>query len=268
MNVTWFFYFAVIKQWFKQGAAHLFPLLLILGLQAAATEPALAQQGPEYTIYRTATPINIDGQLEEPAWTAAPDVGPFVFPWYEEGKREQTVAKLLWDDRNLYVVFICEDAHIWAEHTLRDSQVYLDDAVEVFTAPNPDRPRAYFNIEMNVLGAFLDNYQPEGTQDRENWNARNIDIKTTIAGSLNNDRDKDQYWILEAAIPFENFSHVARQTPPRDGSVWHLNLNRLGGNTNPQFSQWSASQMGKPDFHVPEDFGRVIFSKRTSPFRR
>ena len=38
-----------------------------------------------------------------PHGVAAPDVGAFVFPWYESGKKEQTVAKMLWDDDNLYV---------------------------------------------------------------------------------------------------------------------------------------------------------------------
>ena len=109
-----------------------------------------------YTIYRADAPPTIDGRLDEAAWTAAPDVGGFVFPWWEAGAREQTVAKLLWDDEHLYAAFLCEDAHIWAEHTQRDSAVYRDDCVEVFTAPNPQRPHAYFNIEMNVLGIVLD----------------------------------------------------------------------------------------------------------------
>lgn len=229
-----------------------------------------AQDQPEYTIYRAGTTIAVDGQLDEPAWTGAPDVGAFVFPWYESGKKEQTVAKLLWDDTYLYVAFICEDGYIWAEHTQRDSGVYLDDAVEVFTAPNPDRPQAYFNIEMNVLGIFLDNFHPEKSErkDRQNWNGKGIRIKTTIEGTLNDDSDKDQYWILEAAIPLKNFSQVARHIPPEAEDVWHLNLNRLGGNINDQFSQWSASQTAEPDFHVPEDFGRVIFSDKASPFWR
>ena len=84
------------------------------------------------------TPIVVDGRLGEPAWTAAPEVGKFVFPWSEGGKLEQTVAKMLWDDTHLYVAFICEDAHIWAVHTERDSRVWRDDTVEVFAAPNPD----------------------------------------------------------------------------------------------------------------------------------
>ena len=58
-------------------------------------------------------------------------VGEFKFPWWKAGRKGQTVAKLLWNDDYLYASFRCEDAHIWAEHTERDSPVYRDDCVEV-----------------------------------------------------------------------------------------------------------------------------------------
>ena len=231
---------------------------------------AQSDDRPTYSVYRAGTPITIDGRLDEPAWVAAPDVGPFVFPWYQSGKKEQTVAKMLWDDDNLYVAYICEDAHIWAEHIERDSAVWQDDAVEVFTAPNPNQPQAYFNIEMNVLGIFLDQFHPDGpgVAVPGEWDGEGIQIKTSIVGTLNDDSDEDAYWILEAAIPFVNFSKVAVHTPPQPDDMWHLNLNRLGGKTNEQFSQWSASQTTKPQFHAPDNFGRVVFSDRVSPFWR
>ena len=63
-------------------------------------------------------------------------------------------------------------------------------------------------------------------------------------------------------IPLANFSKVAKHTPPHNGDLWHLNLNRLGGKTNSQFSQWSPGKTKEPQFHAPEYFGRVIFSTR------
>ena len=96
--------------------------------------------------------------------------------------------------------------------------------------------------------------------------AKGLQVSTFIAGTLNDDEDTDSYWVLEAAIPFENFAGVAKNTPPAPGDVWHLNLNRLGGKTNAQFSQWSASRTPEPQFHAPDDFGRVTFSAVASPF--
>ena len=237
---------------------------------ALGTRPAFAGERPEYTVYRAGTPITVDGRLDEPAWVGAPEVGAFVFPWWTEGKKEQTVAKLLWDEENLYAAFVCEDAYIWAEHTQRDTSVWKDDTVEVFTAPDPDRPRVYFNFEMNVLGVFLDQFHPDGpgVPVEEEWNGEGIQISTSIVGTLNDDSDTDAYWILEAAIPFRNFAGVAKHTPPEPGDVWRLNLNRLGGKTNVQYSQWSRSRTEAPQFHSPDDFGQVTFSEAASPFWR
>ena len=65
---------------------------------------------------------------------------------------------------------------------------------------------------------------------------------------------------LEAALPLSNFSEAGQRTPPSPGGSWRLNLNRCGGKTNLQFSQWRPSQTPRPAFHVPEDFGVVTFS--------
>ena len=223
-----------------------------------------ADSQPRYTIHRTPNPPEIDGRLEACVWGDVPSVGPFHFPWWTAGKREQTVAKLVWDNDYLYLAYRCEDAHIWVVHTQRDSRVYEDDCVEIFTAPNPTKPQNYFNIEMNVRRAFLDRHHPQGPGIKpvSNWNAQGVRIATTVHGTINNDNDNDLFWTLEAAIPFENFKHVARNTPPRPGDVWHVNLNRLGGKTNPQHSQWSPGRSPKPAFHVPREFGRMLFSDR------
>ncbi|MFW6171241.1 MAG: carbohydrate-binding family 9-like protein [Planctomycetota bacterium] len=250
------------KNSFCHSCISLTGLLIICGFFCLPL--AVAEDRPRHVISRASTTITIDGRLDEAAWKAAKSVGDFKFPWWENGKKEQTVAKLLWDDTHLYVCYRCEDAHIWAEHTERDSAVWLDDCVEIFVAPNPDQPDNYFNIEMNVRGVFLDQHHPEGPEKEitEEWNASGIKIATCIDGTLNDDRDRDHSWTLEAAIPFKNFSSVARNTPPKPGDVWHLNLNRLGGKTNPQFSQWSASNTEEPQFHAPRDFGHVVFSDR------
>ena len=225
-----------------------------------------ADKSPRYTIRHVTTPIEIDGRLDEAAWKAVPSVGAFQFPWFKQGQREQTDARLLWDKQNLYVAFRCTDAHIWGVHTRHDDPVYRDDCVEVFTSPNPDHRESYFNIEMNVRGAFLDRHHPEGPEKKPpfNWNAQGVKIGITIQGTLNNDKDHDRSWTLEAAIPLANFKKAAKHTPPHHGDIWYMNLNRLGGETNPQFSQWSPGKTKTPQFHAPQYFGRVVFSRETA----
>jgi hypothetical protein len=247
------------------GRSCLICFLLSLALLTAA---ASADDRPQYTIYRTGTPITIDGQLDEPAWFAAPSVGPFRFAWWKQGKKEQTVAKMLWDDEYLYVAYICQDAHISAERTKHDSSVWYDDCVEVFAAPDPHRPDAYFNIEMNVNGASYDDFHPHGpgSERRPGWNAEGLRIATRVNGTLNNDADQDNSWTLEVAIPFKAYRRALPNTGPKPGDVWRLNLNRCGGKINEQFSQWAPGTEKEPQFHTPRDFGIVRFSKEKMPF--
>lgn len=221
--------------------------------------------GPRHYVARRATSrIKIDGRLDEAAWKNARTFGRFEFPWWKEGRKEQTAARMLWDDEFLYVAYDCRDEHVSATRTERDSQVYRDDCVELFTAPNPKRSHEYFNIEMNVNGAILDRHHPNGPGKPQtpNWNATGIRIATRVDGTLNDDSDTDRGWVLEVAIPFSNFQVTTGKPHPEDGDVWHLNLNRLGGETNPQHSQWSPGNTPKPAFHTPDTFGRVTFSTK------
>jgi streptogramin lyase len=234
-----------------------------IGLSALVSHAADAL--PRYTVNRADSKIRVDGKLDELAWRNATSFGNFKFPWWQAGKKEQTVARMLWDDRFLYVSYKCQDAHVSAEQTEHDSSVYLDDCVELFAAPNPHRPLDYFNIEMNVNRAILDRHHPDGPGKKvPNWNSVGIKIATSVDGTLNDDSDTDRGWILEVAIPFANFAKVTGKPHPSDGDVWHLNLNRLGGKTNKQHSQWSPSKTKRPSFHVPASFGRVTFSSLTS----
>jgi hypothetical protein len=240
---------------------HCLTRLIAVVLAQALLGSLNADEVLTYRIQRATTPIRVDGKRDEAVWKNAPSVGEFQFPWWQEGRKEQTEAKLLWNDQFLYVSFYCEDAHVSGEQSERDSPVYQDDCVEVFTAPDPKQPNNYFNIEMNVRGAFLDQHHPggPGTKAEPNWNATGVVIATSVDGTLNDDNDQDRGWLLEAAIPFENFRQVAQNTPPKTDVVWHLNLNRLGGKTNAQHSQWSPGKSERPAFHAPQYFGRVIF---------
>lgn len=241
---------------------------LLIAAEVVAQADAAPAQLPEYTVLRAAVPPAIDGKLDEAAWLAAPAITDFVFPWRTGGKKEQTVAKLLWDDEHLYIAFLCEDAHITARHTERDGKIPEDDCVEIMLTPDADRPHVYFNIEFNVIGGILDNFRPHGPDKPRapKWDAAGVKLAGTYTGTLNDDSDTDRSWQVEVAIPWRNFSAQLKSLPPRAGAVMRANLNRHGGKTNAQYSQWSHGGTPKPAFHTPDRFGRLVLSARTSPF--
>ena len=78
------------------------------GLLLAQTRPA--PPIPKYEVKRAESPIVVDGRLDDKAWAAA-NSAELTFPWESQtGAKQKTVARLLWDDDNLYVSYDCEDA--------------------------------------------------------------------------------------------------------------------------------------------------------------
>lgn len=239
-------------------------LLLIVLLVMGFSSTLFCQQAeephgevPTYTIYRTTHTIQVDGRIDEPDWEQAPSVR-FCFPWdevQEEGMQE-TVARMLWDDTRLYIIYECDDPYLDSQVTEHDGPVYDEDAVEVFLTPNPDDLGSYYGFEMNIKGTVLD-YIAGGAGNA--WQGEDVLIATTFDGTLNDHADVDRSWILEMAIPFANFRELGGDAPPQDGEMWRLNLNRCKGYRG-QFSLWSDTHTSKPSFHQPEYFGQVFFS--------
>ncbi len=232
-------------------------------LLAALSLASSAQTLPRYDIYRAAGRIVVDGKLDEPAWRQAPATGEFHFNWWKEGEKEQTVAKILWDDENLYVSYYCHDKHIAAEVLERHGPVSLDDAVEIFVSPNPAKVSNYYGFEMNVIGTSLTFLRADWYQGPLQWEPDGVRLRTSLHGlRAKQDSPDDDHWTLELAIPLSNFAKDAPRIPPAEGDQWRLNLNRAGGKTNAQYSTWSPVRTDRPNFHQPESFGHVRFVKR------
>lgn len=224
---------------------------------------ASGQSQPRYDIVRSRTPIVVDGKLDEAAWKQAKPTGDFHFNWWKEGEKEKTVAKLLWDDENLYVGFYCHDKNISAEVVKRHGPVSRDDAAEAFISPNPEKPRNYYGFEINAIGTMLNFIRADWYKGPFNTEPEGVKYRTTFHGqTAKQESPSDDHWVLELAIPFKNFEKDAAHTPPHDGDTWRLNLNRCGGKTNAQYSTWSPVSSDRPNFHVPEAFGWVRFVKK------
>jgi hypothetical protein len=227
-----------------------------------------AETLPTYEVRRTAGPIVVDGRLDEPAWREAPSAGDFHFNWWTSGEKEQTVAKLLWDDENLYAGYYCHDKHISADVVQRHGPVSRDDAVEIFVSPNPEKIRNYYGFEMNVIGTMLNFIRADWYHGPFNSEPEGVQLRTSFHGlPAKSDAPDDTHWTLEVAIPLKNFARDAAHTPPQEGDRWRLNLNRAGGKTNAQYSTWSPVHTEKPNFHVPESFGWVRFVNRKAGAR-
>lgn len=234
---------------------------MLIALLAAL--PVVAQPARQYDIYRAASPITIDAKLDEPAWREAPAVGDFHFSWWKSGDKEPTVARMVWDDENLYVGYFCHDRHISARITERHGPVSGDDCVEIFLSPSPEKITNYYTFEINAIGTMLNRCRTDWWTGPPTWEPEGVRYRTTFHGMARKEESPDDdHWIVELAIPLRNFARDAAHTPPRDGDRWRLNLNRTGGITNRQSSTWSPIPPSIRSFHTPQAFGWVRFVDR------
>lgn len=246
--------------------------------------PRLLTEPEKYVIVKADVPITIDGRADEKIWSQA---GKMVFGDIVSGQvrggNTPTVAKLLWDDQNLYIYAFFPESNIWASVTKHDTPVFQDNAFEVFF--NPDATTFnYFEFQINALSTVWDLFLPRpyrsGGAGLSSWDIKGLQKAVHIAGTLNNPSDKDTGWGVELAIPFSSLN--VRNTANIPGAIWRMNLSRVQWETEvvngtyqrkkdpatgwfypEKYAVWSP--VGIVDLHYPERWGYVIFSNTNSP---
>ena len=246
----------------------------------AAACAAFAQQAPlRYTCLRAASPIRIDGKLEDAAWRNAPWTSVFVDI---EGDakpkpRFQTRAKMMWDDQYFYVAAMLEEPHVWATLTAHDSVIFRDNDFEVFLNPSGDG-KNYFEFEMNALNTGWDLFLPkpyrEGGKADNSWEIPGLKTAVAIDGTINNPADRDRSWTVEIAFPWTSFASRAPVKRPEPGDEWRVNFSRVEWRTVIQDGRyvkvagqkednWVWSPQGEVNMHIPSEWGYVRFSGET-----
>ena len=269
-----------------------FPLTFITPAPAADTphlptwRERMATLIPQTYVARhtgTATPLVIDGQLDDPAWAAAPWTADFVDI---EGSlkpkpRFRTRAKILWDDTYLYIAAELTEPHLWAKLTQHDAVIFQDPDFEVFLNPAGDT-HAYYEFELNALNTGWDLFLPkpymDGAKADNAWTIPGLKSAVHLRGTLNDPSDTDTGWTLEIAFPWTAFAPpgplaVSAPRAPTEGTQWRMNFSRVEWQVTtpagryekiPQSPEdnWVWSPQGVIDLHRPEMWGLVQFTRR------
>lgn len=245
--------------------------------------PGIAFQPERYICYRASAPLAIDGRGDEAAWQAAPWTGPFVDI---EGDLQpppalSTRAKLLWDERDLYIYAEMEEPGLWATYDRRDAIIFHEHDFEVFLDPDGDT-HLYYELEINALNTVWDlllvRPYRDGGPAVHAWDIAGLRTAVHLDGTLNDPSDVDAGWSVEIAMPWEILKECAgRPLPPRDTDQWRVNFSRVEwkldavdgryvkradpstGRPLPE-QNWVWSPQGLINMHYPEMWGVVQFS--------
>ncbi len=177
-------------------------------------------------IKRTAEPIVLDGQLNEPAWQRADIAADFYqnFPYDTAFARIRTEVKVTYDDKNFYIGATCFDTAYFVVQSLkRDFALNQSDFFGAHVDPFNDQTNG-FTFAVNPLGVQVEGLITGGGGgfgDNFDW-----DNKWFSKVQAKNDR-----WIVEMAIPFKTLRYN-NETP-----VWGINFSRNNLSRNER-SSW------------------------------
>ena len=212
-----------------------------------------------YPCKRTATPIVLDGKLDDPAWQQAV---PVTLIRNQDGAppRFETTARLLWDDAYLYVGYQCQDSEIYGDMTERDDPLWEQEVVEIFVDANCDQI-GYVEVEVSPLNTLLDlfvlNRSPHPMRQLFDWDSDGIQHAVYVDGNPRDPGTQDRSWSVEMAIPWEDFL-TAPRLPPAIGDTWRMNLYRIDRfQGQGELYAWSPTRC--QTFHVPQQFGELVF---------
>lgn len=218
----------------------------------------------EYIVKAVNDPISIDGNWDKPEWkeVEAASIALHMGPKPEKFI-PKTQVKLRYDKNNIYGIFKVEDKYVKCLVQEINGNVSSDSCVEFFFAPDTNTPLEYFNLEINCSGVPLFHYV---TKPRKEFTVlkpkeiAQIEIAHSMPGKVDPEITKPVTWFIEFKVPLSLLKAHRTITDPAPGVTWKANFYKIAGRTsNPHYFTWNEVINHRPDFHLPQYFGKLIF---------
>lgn len=224
---------------------------------------ALLNAQEVYEVVKAKQPVKIDADWNKKQWKKVKPVTITNYMGQVPGFKPEAQVKVAYDKDNIYVIFRVKDKFVRCITNRNNGPVFRDSAVEFFFAPDAKAPLRYFNLETNCGGTALFQYHTVARTESKRISSEEIDL-VEIAHSLPEIIDpeiaEEVTWTIEYRLPIALLQKYSAITAPEKGVEWKANFYKIAENTsNPHYITWSKVDRPRPDFHVPEYFGRLIF---------
>ncbi len=215
-----------------------------------------------YKVKKTTAPGEINADWNKTMWDETQGLHLENYMGERPEHFPKTKAKLRYDDDFIYVIFHVQDKYVKAVATETNGRVWQDSCVEFFFSPGEDVERGYFNFEANCKGVYLFQIHPsDGTKasfTKDEYDQ--IVISHSISRDVTQESADPEIWTLEYKIPFAILSNYIEVDKPQSGVVWRANFYKCADKTShPHWLTWAPVDHPKPNFHLPEFFGRLTF---------
>lgn len=160
-----------------------------------------------------------------------------------------TEARVLYNDKGLFVLFSTDEKPLLARQTKQNSAVCEDSCMEFFFRPNENDPR-YMNFEFNPFGTMycaVRTCRHDPVHPSEDKYFFNVESRV--------DEDK---WSLFFHVPFAFMDEkVGGHTSKMFGNFFKCSEE----NVEPHWLTWCPISTEKPDYHRPEFFGELLLEE-------
>jgi len=216
-----------------------------------------------YRVVRLEKAMKIDGIWNKPQWEKVDPINISNFMGQKPEFKPVAIAKMMYDDKNLYLIFRVKDRFVRCITNEYNGPVWEDSCVEFFFSPDTSLPLLYFNLEVNCGGTPLMRYNLIPRKEfakLEVEDIKKIEIAHSLPEIIDPEITEPVTWTIEYRIPISMLEKYAGVTHPKPGISWRANFYKVAENTsNPHYMTWSVVDNIKPDFHLPQFFGLLEF---------
>ena len=218
-----------------------------------------------YLVKRAQVKPDISAPFDAPCWAEAEIMK--IDNCYVEGSgyNPEVEFKLMYDEEGLYGLYEVHDNYVRCSHTEFQSGVCSDSCLEFFVRPSAGV--GYQNFEINASGTMLCMHitNPGRTANGfieyrflEAEEVKDMKIFHTLPDVVEPEQEGPCTYRLGWFIPFSLFKHLNGAPVPTAGTVWRANVYKCGDKTShPHWQSWVP--LRALNFHVPDEFGKIIF---------
>jgi hypothetical protein len=216
-----------------------------------------------YNVHRLNQSMKIDGDWDKPQWQSIKVIEINNFMGDMPAFHPKAKAKMMYDDENLYLIFHVEDRYVRCITSTSNGPVYEDSCVEFFFSPDVISPLKYFNLEINCGGTPLMRYNTVPRKEyisMQDVDFKQIEIAHSLPRIVDPEISEPVTWTIEYRLPLIMLEKYSKITKPEKGVSWRANFYKIAEKgSNVHFLTWSLVENPKPDFHLPQFFGRIEF---------
>jgi len=244
-----------------------FRLSLILMFVSYFSGNVYAQERFEYKVAKLNGPIVIDANWNKSQWEGVDSIEIDNILGALPKFKPITYVKMLYDDQNIYVIFIVQDRFVRCVTNEINGPVWEDACVEFFFSPDMTAPEKYFNLEVTGGGTPLLCYNtyPRELIYLDTTDIKEIEIAHSLPELILNEIADSVTWTVEYKVPLTLLEKYAKISRPVPGVIWMVNFYKTASSTsNPHYFSWAKIINPVPDFHLPQFFGELKFENLTS----